>query len=177
MYKVPSRRRSRKEFERLNLIPILDSVFIFIFFLLMSANFIKVYEINSNIPIVSDAPVPKNMQKPLNLTLEIRSDRIDIFSGLPAKKIKSFSKLGTGKYDLEGIHNFLIALKGRYLHERTIIFDPRIDLEYGELVNLMDAVRMFRTTDQAYYTKDKKTGADIKVQTLFDDIVFGSIKS
>lgn len=177
MYRVPSRRRNKKELERLNLIPILDSVFIFIFFLLMSANFIKVFEINSNIPIVSEAPVPKSMKKPLNLTVEIYSNRIDLLTGIPSRRIKSFSKTGSGEYDFESIHNYLIALKGKYLHERTAIFDPKIDLEYGVLVNLMDAVRMFRTTDQSYYVKDKKTGADIKVNTLFDDIVFGSIKS
>lgn len=177
MYRVPSRRRNKKEFERLNLIPILDAVFIFIFFLLVSANFVKVFEINSNIPIVSDVPVPKTMQKPLNLTLEIYSNRIEILTGIPSRKVQSFSKLGTGEYDLERIHNYLIALKGRYLHERTVILEPRVDLDYEKIISVMDAIRFFRTTDQSYYYKDKKTGADIKVEHLFDDIVFGNIKS
>ena len=35
-----------------NLIPIMDAVFIFIFFLLMSAQFIDIYEINSDAPAV-----------------------------------------------------------------------------------------------------------------------------
>jgi hypothetical protein len=41
----------------------------------------------------------------------------------------------------------------------------------------MDAVRMFRTTDQSIYYKNPKTGGDVKLERLFDDIVFGSIKS
>jgi hypothetical protein len=38
-----------KKPEKLNLVPILDSVFIFIFFLLMSAQFVDVYEIGSSV--------------------------------------------------------------------------------------------------------------------------------
>ena len=44
MLRAPSRRQRKEPEKRLNLIPILDSVFIFIFFLLMSANFIKIFE-------------------------------------------------------------------------------------------------------------------------------------
>ena len=177
MYRVPSRRRNKKEFERLNLIPILDAVFIFIFFLLLSANFVKVFEINSNIPIVSSDPVPPKIKKPLNLTLEVHSNRIDVLTGIPSHRVKSFSKTGTGDYDLENLHSYLIALKSKYKYERTVILDPRIDLEYEKIIGIMDAIRMFRTTDQSVYFKDPKTGGDIKLEHLFDDIVFGSIKS
>ncbi len=177
MYRVPSRRRNDVEPERLNLIPILDAVFIFIFFLLMSANFVKVYEINSNIPILSNVPVPKVIKKPLNLTLEIFNNRIDVLTGIPSRKAKSISKDGSGEYDLERLHNYLITLKGRYLYERTVILEPKVDLDYEKIIGVMDAIRMFRTTDQGFYYKDKKTGADVRVENLFDDIVFGNIKS
>ena len=59
----------------------------------------------------------------------------------------------------------------------TYILEPKVDLDYEKLIGIMDAVRLLRTTDQSYYYKDKKTGADVKVQALFNDIVFGSIKS
>ena len=56
MLRAPSRRKRKEPVKRLNLIPILDAVFIFIFFLLMSANFIKIYEVQSDVPIVSTTP-------------------------------------------------------------------------------------------------------------------------
>ena len=70
MLRKPSRKNYKYEFKRPNLIPILDAVFIFIFFLLLSANFLQVYEINSNVPTVSSSPPPKN-QKPINLGIKI----------------------------------------------------------------------------------------------------------
>ena len=60
-------KRKKKKVERLNLIPILDAVFIFIFFLLMSAQFLEIYQVGSDLPIATDAPPPKD-KDPLNLT-------------------------------------------------------------------------------------------------------------
>ena len=176
MYRVPSRKKPKKEMERLNLIPILDAVFIFIFFLLMSANFIQVFEINSNIPIVSNAPVPKNKKPPLGLTIDIRRNAISVKVGLPARTVKTISKGADGFYDLESLHTYLIQLKKVNKTERTVLFEPKIDLTYDELIKIMDSVRMFRTTDEAVYTKDKDS-IDVKVKVLFDDIIFGNIAS
>ena len=47
-----------------NLIPILDAVFIFIFFLLISAQFIDVYEINSDAPAVVTVDRKIDKKKP-----------------------------------------------------------------------------------------------------------------
>lgn len=176
VYRVPSRKKPKKEMERLNLIPILDAVFIFIFFLLMSANFIQVFEINSNIPIVSNAPVPKNKKPPLGLTIDIRRNAISVKVGLPARTVKTISKGADGFYDLESLHTYLIQLKKVNKTERTVLFEPKIDLTYDELIKIMDSVRMFRTTDEAVYTKDKDS-IDVKVKVLFDDIIFGNIAS
>ena len=45
-------RHVMKKPEKPNLIPIMDAVFIFIFFLLMSAQFIDLFEIGSSVPMV-----------------------------------------------------------------------------------------------------------------------------
>ena len=176
MYRVPSRRKPKKEMERLNLIPILDAVFIFIFFLLMSASFVQVFEINSNIPIVSDVPIPKNKKPPLGLTIDIRQNSISVKTGIPTRTIKTISKGADGFYKLESLHTFLIQLKKMNKLERTILIEPKIDLTYDELVKIMDSVRILRTTDETIYTKDKD-GMDLKIKQLFDDIIFGNIAS
>lgn len=176
MYQTPSRRATRREVTKPNLIPILDAVFIFIFFLLMSANFIKVYEIPSDVPIVSNSEPPKSDKKPLALTLKVYQSSIALYTGVPGRNVRSFQKMPDGNYDLEGLKSYLIGLKKANLHEDTAILEPVVDLSYEEIVKIMDAVRMLRNTDPDIYTKDKQ-GMDVKLKTLFAQIIFGNIQS
>lgn len=177
MYRKPSgRRRSENTTARLNLIPILDSVFIFIFFLLMSANFIKLFEISSDVPIISSAPPPKQDKLPLALTLKINASNIVVYTGLPSQQIKVINKNAMGGYNLDELHNLLIQLKKKHLSEDTVIFEPLIDLPYEELVKIMDSVRVIRNTDEPLYQK-KADGLNEKVQSLFGQIIFGNLTS
>lgn len=174
MLRKPSRKNYKYEYKRPNLIPILDAVFIFIFFLLLSANFLKVYEINSNVPTVSSTP-PKKNEKPLNLGIRINRNSISIYTGIPWKKLKTINKKD-GKYDLNLLHDYLIAVKKKNLSERTITLEPINTIDYETIVKIMDSVRIFKTTDPSFYIKTKD-GMDQKVEALFDDIIFGNIKS
>lgn len=175
-YKLPTRRHSKKEPERLNLIPILDAVFIFIFFLLMSAQFVKIFEINSDVPIVSEAEPPKDQKDPLALTLSINNSGFALSAGLPAKTIKKIPKTADGLYDLNALHEFLVDLKQKNKKEKSIVFMPKVDLPYEIIVDIMDAVRMLKKTDEAIFIKDKD-GVDVKVNELFNKIVFGNLMS
>lgn len=174
MLRAPSSRKRKKEVKNLNLIPILDSVFIFIFFLLMSANFIEFYEIQSPVPIANNAPPPKT--PPLALMVQVLPGSLKVYRGVNASLIKSIGKLPDGKYDLESLHDFLVNLKMRYKREKSIMLEPLTDIDYQVLVQIMDAVRQFRTTDPAVFIKDKDN-QDKKVLELFPDIVFTNIKS
>lgn len=175
MYKAPSQRRHKKVSNRLNLIPILDAVFIFIFFLLMSANFIKIFEVPSDVPIVSSQPPPKN-QKPLALTMTIEPNSLVLASGVPSRTIKTIRKTADGEYDFEMLHNYLIEVKRKHLKENSIVFEPVANITYQELIKLMDTVRMFRATDPAYYKKEA-SGLETKIKNLFDNIIIGNIRS
>lgn len=176
MYSAPSRRKQKKEVQRPNLIPILDAVFIFIFFLLMSANFIKIYEIQSDVPIINPGQPPKNDKPPLALTLRILQDQIVVYTGVPSSVRHRVSKNADGLYDLEALRNYLITVKQGNLDERTIILEPLIDITYEEVVNIMDSVRLLRRTDPALFKKSTE-GLEEKVNELFDNIVFGNIQS
>ena len=131
-------------------------------------------EINSNVPTVSTKPPPKN-NKPLNLGLRIYEKKINIYTGVPWKKLKTIKKTN-GEYNLSLLHDYLIAVKRKNLNERTITFEPKDTIEYEEIVKIMDSVRTFKTTDPSLYIKTKD-GMDQKIQVLFDDIIFGNIKS
>ena len=175
MYRAPSRRKPKKDIGKPNLIPILDAVFIFIFFLLMSANFLKIYEIPSDVPILSDAEPPKN-QKPLALTLRINASNIEVLTGVPSQVHVRVGKSADGFYDLEKLHAVLLSLKERNLKEETAILEPIVDLSYEDLVKIMDATRELRNTDPALFAKDKD-GIDVRLRASFPKIIFGNIQS
>lgn len=175
MYRVPSRRKKRHGAEKPNLIPILDAVFIFIFFLLMSANFIKIFEIGSDVPMISDAEPPKN-EKPLALTLQIAQNTINIMTGVPSTLVRRIGKDEKGAYKLNELHDYLLELKKGHITEKTVIFEPVTNLNYEDIVKIMDAARMIKHTDPAIYIKSKD-GIDEKLKELFSNIVFGNIQS
>ncbi len=176
MLRVPTSRKRKRPEEKLNLVPIMDSVFIFIFFLLMSASFLKIYEIGSDVPIVSDAEPPKNQKDPLALTLIAETNQIILARGIPSQRVQKFERQPDGQFNYEEIHAALINLKKAHVDENTIIFEPVGDLTYEEIVKLMDAVRMLNKTDEAIF-RTNKDGIDEKVKELFSKIIFSNLMS
>ena len=178
MLRVPSRRKKKGPPSKINLIPILDAIFIFIFFLLLSSSFLNVFEIASPLPLASEADPPpsKVKQRPLNLTLKITNRTLKIYTGLPGRLKKTFTSDTNGSFPLDELHTYLIDLKGRHLKEKTIIFEPQIDLRYEDLVKIMDSVRILKKTDPSLY-RTGEDGIDERVEELFNDIMFGNIQS
>jgi biopolymer transport protein ExbD len=174
MLKVPTSRKRKKPEEKLNLVPIMDSVFIFIFFLLMSASFLKIYEIGSPIPIVSDQEPPKNEKEPLALTMVIETNEITLSAGVPSRTLQKFKRQSDGQFNYDEIHSVLIGIKKKNLDEDSIIFEPVGDLTYEEIVKIMDAVRVLNKLDEAIF-KTNKEGIDEKLKTLFDKIIFSNL--
>lgn len=174
MLRPPSKRKSKRKQEKLNLVPILDAVFIFIFFLLMSANFVKMYEISSDVPIISNQE-PDDKKPPFALTLQITNSNLIVQRGVPSQQIAKFGRNADGTYQTQELRNFMINLKKSFVKENTIIFEPLYDIKYEDLVQVMDAVRSLKNTEEAIYTK--KDGLDVRVRELFDNIIFGNIQS
>lgn len=176
MLRVPTSRKRKKPEEKLNLVPIMDSVFIFIFFLLMSASFLKIYEIGSPIPIVSDQEPPKDKKDPLALTMIIETNEITLSAGVPLKVIQKFSRQPDGLFNYDEIHTALINIKKQNTDEDSIIFAPNGDLTYDEIVKIMDAVRVLYKTDEAIF-KTNKDGIDEKMKDLFNQIIFSNLST
>jgi biopolymer transport protein ExbD len=140
-----------KKPEKLNLVPILDSVFIFIFFLLMSAQFVDVYEIGSSVPMIRESKDEDPKKDPLNLTLEISKNSIVIKTGLRNPHSRTFAS-----EQKKEIKDYLFDLKRRYPDENTMILkaDPRISFQ--NLVTVIDTTQV---------SKESKV-------KLFEQIVF-----
>ena len=143
--------RKIKKPDKLNLVPILDSVFIFIFFLLMSAQFIDVYEIGSSLPMTKEVPDNKDKKDPLNLILEITKEQVIVKTGLKNPISRTFAS--TQDADMK---EYLTALKAKNPEENTMILkaDPRVPFQ-----------RLIVVIDQTQKTKESK-------EKLFEQIVF-----
>lgn len=143
--------RKIKKPEKLNLVPILDSVFIFIFFLLMSAQFVDVYEVGSSLPMTKEAPEEKQDKDPLNLTLEVSKEQIVVKTGLRNPRSRTFAS--TQKVEMK---TYLKELKASHPKENTMILraDPKVSFQ--NLITVIDSTQM---------EKDSK-------EKLFEQIVF-----
>jgi biopolymer transport protein ExbD len=140
-----------KKPEKLNLVPILDSVFIFIFFLLMSAQFVDVYEIGSSVPMTKEAKDEKQEKDPLNLTLEVTKTQVTVKTGLRNPRSRTFAS-----EQKKEMKEYLVELKRQNPKENTMILraDPKISFQ--NLVTVID------TTQVSKESKEK----------LFEQIVF-----
>ncbi|MBD65211.1 MAG: hypothetical protein CME62_08390 [Halobacteriovoraceae bacterium] len=178
-YRTPTSRKAKRTEEGINLIPILDAVFIFIFFLLMSTQFVKIFEIGSDVPIVSTTPPPKDDKPPFMLTLVINKNNIlvQLQNSRGGTKDRNIEVRNIeGEYDLDTLHNELVKIKKQNLGEEQVILEPKADLSYEEIVLIMDATRKLRNTDETMFKKDKD-GIDVQVRFLFHKIIFGNIMS
>ena len=154
-----SKRRTPKKIERLNLIPILDAIFIFIFFLLMSAQFLDVYEIGSDAPAMKMVK-EDSKKKPLNLKLKIYNSKILITTG-PEDSLYKKIKTNGEKFDYSILNKILAEIKKKNMKETSIILKPQKNVNYKTVVQIIDQVR---------YEKNSKLGF---TQTkMFDQVMF-----
>ena len=166
--------RKRRKIEKLNLIPIMDAVFIFIFFLLMSAQFLEVYEIGSDAPAVSTiTEEQKDKKPPLNLTLVISRDKIVVKTGIEENTYKTINKTNEG-YELDALREVIVEIKTKHVDENSVILRPKTSVPYSELVKIMDTVRNLEKNDAEIVAKNK-AGNEVKTKKLFDQIIFETL--
>lgn len=152
--------RKKKKVARLNLIPILDAIFIFIFFLLMSAQFLDIYEIGTDAPISASID-EDSKKKPLNLTIEINKNSIILKTGLNGDIKKQL------KHDqLEDLNIFLSDLKGEHPEENSAIIKPNASVDYELIVKVIDNIKEKRGIRKEQAQTQNK---------LFSNIIFETI--
>ncbi len=165
-------RRPRKEMERLNLIPILDAVFIFIFFLLMSAKFVNLRQIGSDLPVVSESEPPPKQKEPLALTIEMTATLIKVKTGNAGNTILTLSKKDN-VYDFQRLHQELVNLKRKHTNENSVILSPDQSTPYEDIVQVIDQSRMLRKDETPLIVQ--KGGEYIESRKLFPKIVFSNL--
>lgn len=156
MLKTPTARRRKKKANPLNLVSVLDMVFILNFFLLSSAQFIKIYEIGSDLPIYKLSPDEKN-EKQLDLRVSVSDDKMITLSN-DAKK-ETFSTFSMEDMDsIKQMQELLISLKDKFPDESRVVISSAAKVSYQELVSVLDIIR-----------ESREAGEVVK---LFNEIVF-----
>ncbi len=144
-------RHQMKKPEKINLIPIMDAVFIFIFFLLMSAQFINVHEIGSSVPMVREVRDFKEEKDPLNLVLEVHQEKVIVRRGKEGREIASYNDSQWAE-----LRGTLAGLKKSHPAERVAQLRSHGKVPFHRLVKVIDHAK-----------GDPSTGTK-----LFEEIVF-----
>jgi biopolymer transport protein ExbD len=126
-------RHEMKKPERLNLIPIMDAVFIFIFFLLMSAQFVNVFELGSSVPMVREVKENEIDKDPLNLVIEIHAEEVVVKKGKDGVRVGAFRD-----EELEKMRTVLAGLKEKYPKEKVAQLRPKGKIPFHRLVKVID---------------------------------------
>lgn len=165
--------RKSKAVEKLNVIPILDAVFIFIFFLLMSAQFLNIHEIGSDAPAVSTIDPEKDKKPPLNLVLSINRSSIAIKTGLDGELFKTIGKKGDD-YDYDLLNKTLVQIKQKHIDEESVILKPDSSVPYEDIIKIIDYSRDVKEKDKVVSGTNKK-GEKVQTRDLFKQIIFETI--
>ncbi len=177
MFRPPSRKKKAREEVYINIVPLLDATFVFLFFLMFSTAFVHFYEVPSIAPMASSTPEKENPKNPpLALTLRIIADGIEVYTGVPAELRRKIPAIGTETYDLEELRKYLFQLKNENPNEKAAIINPEIDMTYEKLIDVIDSIRMFKKEDPII-TKKEKDGKETKVEEFFPDVLFGNTQS
>ena len=107
-------------------------------FLLVTAVFSRITIQELNLP--SAAAGGENPDKPV-VTIEVivRQDKLQLGDG---KRITATIPLREGKHDIRKLSEHLLSLKGEHAQKEdaTILIEP--DVEYEDLIHIMDAVKV-----------------------------------
>lgn len=158
-------RRKLKKAPKLNLIPILDAIFIFIFFLLMSAQFIDIYEIGSDAPITTSSENHPE-KNPLNLTVVLSKNNIVIKTGIDGIILKTVKLKNLKEYN-----KTLQELKKQYPNENSAILKPARNFKYENIVKVIDQTRLI-SEKNVFVTAVDDQNRKYPSKVLFDKIIF-----
>ncbi len=129
--------KRHKETPDLDVTTFLNLMVVLIPFLLVTAVFSRITIMELNLPTAAGG---SSIDKP-QVTIEIivRKNALQIGDGRHV--VASFPKVGD-KYDLHKLSEYLMRLKGTYSEKEdaTVLIEP--DIEYEDVIHVMDAVRV-----------------------------------
>lgn len=123
----------------LDITTFLNLMVVLIPFLLVTAVFSRITIQELNLP--TEAAGGAQPDKPL-VTIEviIRKDKLQITDG--SRITATINKLEDGKYDIKKLSSHLLELKGKYEEKQDATILVESDIEYEDIIHVMDAVKV-----------------------------------
>lgn len=134
------------EIPKINVVPILDAVFIFIFFLLMNTQIGEFFQIVTSKPLVKSVTASQ-MEELKGKFFKIKVTKEKIFFTETAKErvLKEFDWTPEG---LTALHEFAVQMKEKNPKEKSIVIKSKEDIKYKDLVKVVDTVQRKIETGQ-----------------------------
>ena len=135
-------KKKSQKVKRLNVVPILDAVFIFIFYLVLSAKFIKFSEINAKKPVIEevDSGTSQDSLKSKNFRIKLYEEKIIVTEGL---KQNMLTLKDWSDQSLKELGSYLVKLKRDNPREKSVIIQPHKKLDYSKIVKIIDIVQQY----------------------------------
>ena len=153
-----ARAQNKHPTPKVNVVPILDAVFIFIFFLLMSTQFIEYFQISTAKPRIKNVTGSELAQKePKQIKLLLSNEKIEVVQGMNEKSLGAF---GYEEQQIQELKAMLRDLKNKNPQENSVIIKPYKDVKYSNVIIAIDSAQQ--------KVSKKKVGID----ALFRSIAF-----
>ncbi len=160
MYSLPSARRKKRKVSNLNLIPILDVVFVLIFFLLFSVQLLKIFEIGTDLPVFKLVKEQKKEdKKKFELKIYVDNQNIRFVNSINRRTIDKISVDWENEDFYKELNEKIVKIKTENPEEERVVLTPRNNVEYQNLVKFMDQIRSNKSDPES---KEK----------LFEQIIF-----
>lgn len=164
------------EFE-LDLAPLLAVMVKLVPVLLLSSAFVQMMVIETELPqVVSQAIQRQDDQKnPTTVALEVDSKegiRI-VITEKGQEKVETVA-LKSGTYDLETLHNKLVAVKKLHPEIFKMEISPDDKVAYDDIVKIMDAARQARDNTIKFPVFDTTQGKTVETNYMFPEIIFAN---
>lgn len=131
---------------KLNVIPVLDAVFIFVFFLLMSAQFVDLYELHVKKPLLEEVTSSEASDgKSKSFKVKVYDSKIVITQGMDENVVDTYD---WSESSMKQLGERLLALKVQNPKENSIVIRPKSDVKYKKIVQVIDLAQKHYTTQR-----------------------------
>ena len=144
-----SRHRRRQDPVELNITAFMNLMVILVPFLLITAVFSRMAILELNLPTAES--VVKEEEPEFALEVIVRTDSIQV--GDRNAGVLSQLPVVDGKYDLEGLNDYLKRVKANFPDQLAVTLLLESDVDYEVLVQVMDATRSYRIDEPGEFMR------------------------
>ncbi|WII72038.1 biopolymer transporter ExbD [Bdellovibrio sp. 22V] len=164
------------EFE-LDLAPLLAVMVKLVPVLLVSSAFVQMMVIESELPQVVNEAIQRQEQTPTptNVAMEVDAEGIRIVITEKGQDKIETIPMKNGAFDLESLHQKLIAVKKAHPEVFKIELNPDGKIPYDQIVKIMDEARQAKDVNVKFPVFDTKQGKNVETNYMFPEVVFANM--